>query len=341
MSSMTLPSQSSPHTHLPCSVTSVMSQVLLALAPGIFLSAVFFGISVLVNIVISVVFACLAEACMLKLRKQPIMPSLTDASALVTALLFALSLSPLTVWWVSALGIIFAIVVAKQLFGGIGNNPFNPAMAGYAFILICFPAEMAYWPNILNNEIDVSIAQQVSINLQGLSVAPDAYSGATPLSQMQSGLGQMKMVSEITSGPLFGALGGAAWQWLAVAWLIGGIWLLVNKIIRWHIPVSMLAGLFVISAFFNGMDSDIYPAASYHLFTGGAMLCAFFIATDPSSSSATPMGKILYGAGIGVLVYIIRTWGSYSDGIAFAVLIMNAMVPLIDYYTCPKVAGEK
>ena len=341
MSSMTLASQSSPHTHQPRGVTSVMTQVLLALAPGILLSVIFFGISVLVNIIISVVFACLAEACMLRLRGEPIRPSLADASAVVTALLFALSLSPLTVWWVSALGITFAIVVAKQLFGGIGNNPFNPAMAGYAFILICFPAEMAYWPDILNNDIDVSFARQVSINLRGLPVAPDAYSGATPLGRMQLELRQMKMVPEITSSPLFGALGGAIWQWLAVAWLAGGTWLLANKTIRWHIPVSMLAGLFVTSAFFNSMDPDIHPAASYHLFTGGAMLCAFFIATDPSSSSATPIGKLLYGAGIGVLVYVIRTWGSYPDGIAFAVLIMNAMAPLIDYYTRPKVAGEK
>ncbi len=341
MSSLLISNRTSPHTHSMRTVNAVMGHVMLALLPGIVLSVMYFGISILFNLMLAVVVAIVTETLVLRLRGEAVLSSIRNCSAVVTAILFALALSPLTTWWVTVIGIIVAIVLGKQIFGGIGNNPFNPAMTGYAFIMICFPAEMAYWPDMVHTELDLSFTQELAININGLSTAPDGYSGATPLSHMQLELGKMKMVSEITTGPLYGAIGGAIWQWLALAWLAGGIWLLINKIIRWQIPASILASLFVISALFNMIDSDIYPSAIYQLFTGGVMLCAFFIATDPASSSTTPRGKIIYGIGIGCLIYIIRTWGSYPDGVAFAVLIMNAMVPLIDYYTRPKVPGEK
>jgi len=151
----------------------------------------------------------------------------------------------------------------------------------------------------------------------------------------------MTMVSEIERNPLYGSLGGKGWQWIALAYLAGGIWLIINKIIRWQIPVYVLATIFIISFICHFIDSDVYPSALYHLFTGGTMLCAFFIATDPASSSTTPKGKIIYAVGVGLLIYVIRTWGSYPDGIAFAILIMNALVPLIDFYTRPKTLGER
>ena len=333
---------SSPHTHAAGSVGAVMRQVLFALIPGILLSIYYFGIGILVNCILTVLFALLIEATVLKLRKQEITPAIKDGTAMITAILFALTISPFTPWWVSLVGIAFAIVVAKHLYGGLGNNPFNPAMAGYVFVLLCFPVQMAYWPDISGlAEIKLSAVQQLGIIFGGLPADLDGITGATPLTHMKIELGLMTMVSEIKMNPLYGSLGGKAWEWVGMAYLAGGIWLLGNKIIRWQIPATVLASIFVISILFNFVDSDVYPSALFHLFSGGTMLCAFFIATDPASSSTTPVGKIIYGTGVGLLIYVIRTWGGYPDGIAFSILIMNAMVPVIDYYTRPKALGEK
>jgi H+/Na+-translocating ferredoxin:NAD+ oxidoreductase subunit D len=335
---------SSPHTHSINTVNAIMRQVLYALIPGILLSTIYFGIGILVNCVIAIVFALLSEAFVLKCRRQDITPVLKNGTAIITAVLFALTISPYTPWWVNLTGIAFAIVVAKHLFGGLGNNPFNPAMAGYVFVLLCFPVKMAYWPDLSGlNEQTLTLWQNINIIFSGLPVGQelDAITGATPLTNMKIELGLMTMVSEIKTNPLYGGLGGKGWEWVATAYLAGGIWLIINKIIRWQVPVTLLTSLFIISLLFNFIDTDVYPSALYHLFTGGTMLCAFFIATDPASSSTTPVGKIIYAVGIGLLIYTIRTWGGYPDGIAFAILIMNALVPLIDYYTRPKTLGEK
>ena len=333
---------SSPHTHAINEVGVIMRKVLYALIPGILVSTYYFGIGVLVNCLLATAFALLLEAFVLKLRKQPIKSAITDGTAIITAILFALTISPYTSWWVTFTGIAFAIVVAKHLFGGLGNNPFNPAMAGYVFVLLSFPVQMAYWPDLSGYaEQTLTTGQNIGIVFSGLPVALDAISGATPLTNMKIELGLMTMVSEIESNPLYGSFGGKGWEWIAFAYLAGGIFLIINKIIRWQIPVYVLGSIFIISLMFNFIDSDVYPSALFHLFTGGTMLCAFFIATDPASSSTTPKGKILYAIGIGCLIYSIRTWGGYPDGIAFAILIMNGLVPLIDYYTRPKALGEK
>ncbi|HIF50754.1 MAG TPA: RnfABCDGE type electron transport complex subunit D [Thiotrichaceae bacterium] len=335
---------SSPHTHSPMTVNAIMRQVLYALTPGLLLSTVYFGVGILIHCIIAIIFALLSEAFVLKCRQQTIVPALKDGTAIITALLFALTISPFTPWWVSLTGIAFAIIVAKHLFGGLGNNPFNPAMTGYVFVLLCFPVQMAHWPDLSGvNDLAISLSQTFNIIVSGLPLGQelDALTGATPLSNMKVELGLMTMVSEIEMNPLYSSLGGKGWQWIALAYLAGGIWLIINKIIRWQIPVYILATIFIISFICHFIDSDVYPSALYHLFTGGTMLCAFFIATDPASSSTTPKGKIIYAVGVGLLVYIIRTWGSYPDGIAFAILIMNALVPLIDYYTRPKSLGEK
>lgn len=344
MSSLENKNISSPHTHSVSSVEVIMRQVMIALVPGILLSMIYFGVGVLVQCVIAIIFALLAEAFVLKCCKQKIIPSLKNGTAIVTALLFALTISPYTPWWVNLCGIAFAIIVAKHLFGGLGNNPFNPAMAGYVFVLLCFPVKMAYWPDLSGfNEQELTFWQNISVIFSGLSTGQelDAISGATPLTNMKVELGLMTMVSEIKMNSLYGGLGGKGWEWIGVAYLAGGIFLLINKVIRWQIPVTVLATIFIVSLLFNFIDSDVYPSALFQLFTGGTMLCAFFIATDPASSSTTAKGKIIYAIGIGLLIYTIRTWGSYPDGIAFAILIMNALVPLIDYYTRPKVLGEK
>ncbi len=333
---------SSPHTHSENAVAIIMRKVLYALIPGILLSTYFFGIGVLVNCILATAFALALEASVLKIRNQAIRPIITDGTAIITAILFALTISPYTPWWVSFTGIAFAVVIAKHLFGGLGNNPFNPAMAGYVFVLLSFPVQMAYWPDLSGfAEQELSIVRNIGIIFSGLPDELDAITGATPLTNMKLELGLMTMVSEIESNPLYGSLGGRGWEWIALAYLAGGIFLIINKVIRWQIPIYVLGSIFVISLLFNFIDSDFYPSALLHLFTGGTMLCAFFIATDPASSSTTPKGKILYGIGVGLFIYIIRTWGSYPDGIAFAILIMNGLVPLIDYFTRPKALGEK
>ena len=333
---------SSPHIHADNTVGLVMRKVLIALLPGILFSIYYFGPGVLVHCILAVVFALLCESLVLKLRKQPIAPALKDGTAMVTAVLFALTISPFTSWWVACAGIAFAIIVSKQLFGGAGRNPFNPAMAGYVFVLLCFPVEMAHWPDLSGFAAqELSAGRKIGFIFSGMPAEPDGISGATPLSNMKLELGLMTMVSEIKSGPLYGTVGGKGWEWIAFAYLIGGIFLIINKVIRWQIPVAVLGSIVVLSMFFNIVNGDIYPSTFFYLFSGSTILCAFFIATDPASSSTTPLGKIIYGVGVGFFIYIIRTWGSYPDGTAFSILIMNALVPLIDHYTRPRVMGEK
>ena len=168
----------------------------------------------------------------------------------------------------------------------------------------------------------------------------DALSGATALDYLQSQLGLMSMVSEVKLDPIYGQFAGAGWEWINFAYLIGGIALILTGIIKWHIPVAVILSLFLLSLIFNLSDPDIYASPLFHLFGGGSILCAFFIATDPVSASTTPMGRLFYGALIGILIYVIRVWGAYPDGVAFAVLIANALVPVIDKYTKPKIVGE-
>lgn len=332
----------SSHTHPENSATGIMRKILYALIPGIILSTYYFGIGILINCLLAVAFALIFEALVLILREKTIRPVITDGTAIITAILFALTISPYTPWWVSFTGIAFAVVVAKHLFGGLGSNPFNPAMAGYIFVLLSFPVQIAYWPDLTGfTEQELTIRQNISIIFSGLPIELDAITGATPLTNMKLELDLMNMVSEIESNPLYGSFGGKGWELIALAYLAGGIFLIINKIIRWEIPLCVVGSIFLVSLLFNFIDNDVYPSALFHLFTGGTMLCAFFIATDPASSSTTPKGKILYGLGVGLLVYIIRTWGGYPDGVAFAILIMNGLVPLIDYYTQPKYLGEK
>ena len=184
---------------------------------------------------------------------------------------------PYTPWWVTLTGMAFAIIVAKHLFGGLGQNPFNPAMAGYVFVLLCFPVKMAYWPDLSGlNENTLTTWQNIMGIFTGLPSDIDGITGATPLSNMKIELGLMTMVSEIKSGSIYGSIGGKGWEWIAVAYVAGGIWLIMNKVIRWQIPVTVIGTVFIMSLVFNIIDSDVYPSTLFHLFTGGTMLCAFF-----------------------------------------------------------------
>jgi len=334
---------SSPYIHLETSVNRVMQQVIFALVPGLIVSAWILGWGVLVHCVLAVCFALAFEALMLTLRKRPLEDFMFDGSAIITGLLFALTITPFAPWWVTLSGICFAIVFVKHLYGGLGYNIFNPAMAGYVFVLICFPVELNYWPTILIDigNSDSGLIECLKIIFIGLPhESLDGLSGATPLSFTKSQLNGMAMLSEFSNGPLFGVLGGKGWEWIGLAFLAGGVWLMIKGIIKWQIPLTMLFILFALSLIFHGYDPERYTSSTFNIFTGGTLLAAFFIATDPVTASATPRGKIIYAAGIGLLTYIIRTWGGYPDGIAFAVLIMNAAVPFIDNVTRPDVFGK-
>lgn len=330
---------SSPHLSTQNNVAIVMRRVLYALIPGILIYFHFFGWGVIVNILIASLTALASEAIMLLLRRRPLLLFLSDYSAIVTAVLLALALPPLAPWWLTVLATAFAIIIAKQLYGGLGFNPFNPAMVGYVVVLISYPQQMTRW---LLPEGGLGLLQTLQIQLYGnAGSALDSITGATPIDAIKTGLTLDKTLTEISASPVFGMLGGNGWEWIAIGFLVGGLWLLYLGVIRWQIPVAVLAAIFAMATPFHLLHPDQYATPWFHWFSGGTMLAAFFIATDPVSASTTDKGRLIYGAGIGIFTYIIRTWGGYPDGIAFAVLLMNTAAPTIDYYTRPRVFGAR
>lgn len=332
---------SSPHSVSASSLTKVMSLVLLGLLPGVAALWWYFGWGVIINIILASSTAVVAEAAVLKLRNKPIAPALSDLSAVVTACLLAVALPPLLPWWQTVLGTLFAIVLVKQLFGGIGYNPFNPAMAGYVLLLISFPTTMTLWLSAADiSTYTLNFGQTFNAIFSGQlpnNLLWDSVSGATPLDNMRTLISQNKMVEEVLSGSA--ATSASSWQIVNIAFIIGGIFLMAKRVITWRIPVSLIVSLFLISGFFWAVDPDIYASPSFHLLSGGTMLAAFFIATDPVTASTTPRGQIIYGALIAVFIYVIRAWGGYPDAVAFAVLLLNMAAPTIDYYTKPRTFG--
>lgn len=348
--------QSSPFLKPEISVSKMMLVVTLALIPGILVSIYIFGFGVLINICLSIIFALSFEAMMLRLRQRPVMIYLQDKSALLTAVLIGLALPPLAPWWLTCIGAFFAIVIAKHLYGGLGYNTFNPAMVAYAILLVSFPAEMTtYWqtPTMLISQAEAinglasSLGPIDSLRFQLFAQLPpglglDALTSATPLDIVRTSMNtNSATIVEIESqGKAFGVIGGIGTEWVNLAFLAGGLFILRKGIISWHIPVSLLATLGFLSLLFGSFDLDSNPSPLFHLLSGATILGAFFIATDPITAATTNMGRIIYGAGIGALIYIIRTWGGYPDAIAFSVIIMNMCVPLLDYYTQPRVYGH-
>ncbi len=329
----------SPHIVGESEVRLIMIDVLLALLPGTLLYCLIFSWAVLLNILIAGAFALASEALILRLRKRPVILTLNDCSALLTAWLFALTLPALLPWWAVAIGIIFSIVVAKHLYGGLGYNPFNPAMAGYVFLLISFPREMTSWiaPRSLaqTSPTFTDIANSVFS-----STAIDAFTMATPLGEIKTQLSSIGFIPDFADLPLIGLFGGTGWEWINLAWLLGGVWLIYRKVITWHIPLAMIGSLVVISSAFYILDNSSYLSPLFHCANGAVVFAAFFIATDPVTAPVSQGGKILFAVIIGVLVYIIRSWGGYPDGVAFAVLLMNMAVPSIDYFYRPKAFGQ-
>ena len=328
---------SSPHLHDGRNLGVVMTDVCIALVPGLLCYVWLFGPGVLLQCILAVSFALLFEFAVLRLRGRDPRPFLRDGSAVVTAMLFAVSISPLAAWWVCLCGIAFAIIIAKHAFGGIGYNIFNPAMAGFVFVLVCFPVQMNTWPDLPAHGFGAYLGS--IFPMAGREM--DMLSGATPLDELKTRLEMMDMVSEIKTASVFGYLGGAGWEWINALFMLGGVYLLVRGVIKWHIPVAVLAGIFIVSAAFYLYDADTYASPLFHLFSGGTMLCAFFIATDPVTASTTERGRLVYGVLIGILIYLMRQWGAFPDGVAFAVLLANIFVPLIDLLTRPRAFGEK
>jgi len=310
---MQFPATSSPFTPASNTVNRVMLQVLIALLPATGIMFWLFGDALLIQLLLACSTALLAESCMLWLRKKTIKMHLLDLSALVSAVLLALAIPTIAPWWISVSGTLFAIIIAKHLYGGLGYNPFNPAMAGYVFLLISFPQQMTAW-----------------------TMPFDVISSATALDYTKTQLGLGFSVYEISTSPLFGYLAGKDWEYISFAYLLGGLWLLQRKVISWHIPVAVLLGLTIPALAAYLIDSTRFTSPLFHLFSGATFCGAFFIATDPVTAATSNKGRLIFGLLVGCLVYIIRTWGGYPDAIAFAVLLANLAAPSIDYYTRPK-----
>jgi len=335
----------SPFITKPASVSQIMLNVLLALIPGIALYVWFFGPAILVSITLASLTALATESLMLKIRNRPIMPFIKDNSALLTAWLLALSIPPLAPWWLVVVGTAFAISISKHLYGGLGSNPFNPAMIGYAVLIISFPVHMTHWltPHGLG-EVSLTFLDQLNYIFMGAlpeGVKLDAITMATPLDTLKTQLHLNGNVKEILVMPIYGRLAGQGSEWVAAGFLLGGFYLLAKRLISWHIPAVYLGTLFITAGIFHLVDPAHYVTPLFHLFSGAAMIGAFFILTDPVTSPTTPRGKFIFAFGAGLLTYLIRAFGGFPDGMAFATLLMNICVPLIDAYTQPKVFGKK
>tara|TARA_B100000767_G_scaffold32446_1_gene27728 strand:+ start:113 stop:1147 length:1035 start_codon:yes stop_codon:yes gene_type:complete len=334
---MALMNLSSPHHHSLSKTSRLMAWVLLATLPGLAVQIYFYGYGTLINLVWASGLALGLEALVLGLRRRPIMIFLTDGSALVTAFLIALALPPFSPWWLTLIAVLFSIVFAKHLYGGLGNNPFNPAMVGYAICLIAFPVSMTQWPAI---EQTLSFGQQWQwFWMESIDGGIDAWTGATALDLMRHTNG-LTLNEVALDNPQLG-LSLSVSMWVNLAYLAGGIGLLAINAFTWHAPIAMLASLGFCAGLFHMGEPDLYPSASQHLLTGATMFSAFFIVTDPVSGATSRKGKVVFGIGVGILVFIIRTFGSYPDAFAFAILLMNLSAPLIDTYTRPKAYGHK
>jgi electron transport complex protein RnfD len=333
-----------PHFPPHVTVSRVMRQVIYALVPAIAAHAWFFGPGVLVQITLAAGFAVGFEALMLKLRKKPLRLFLGDFSAVLTAILFALCLPPLAPWWIALIGMLFAIVVAKHLYGGLGHNMFNPAMVGYVVVLISFPQAMTAWLPPSSIAPDSLGLGDVLITIFGgqppHGLTWDSITEATPLDSIRTSLASGKMISEARQSPVFGDFGGLGWEWIANWYAAGGLWLLWRRIISWHVPVTMIGCVLALGLISYLVDPGSNPAPLQHVFSGALVVGAFFIATDPVSGCASNRGRLIFGAGVGLITLAIRRWGGYPDGVAFAVLLMNMAVPLIDRYTRPRIFGQ-
>ncbi len=320
----------SPHVHGGDSIPKNMYGVILALIPAMLASLWFFGLGALI-VSVTAVASCVLFEWVIQKYLMKTNPSIIDGSAAVTGLLLAFNLPTNIPIGLIIIGAAVAIGIGKMSFGGLGNNPFNPALVGRVFLLISFPVQMTSWPVPIESRFQYM----------------DANTGATPLSVMKEGLSSGSSFSEIMSeipsyiNLFLGNMGGSAGEVAGIALVLGGIYMLWRKIITWHIPVSVIGSVAIFTGILQMTSPDTSAGPLFHILTGGLLLGAFFMATDYVSSPMSRQGMILYGVGIGVITVLIRVYGAYPEGISFAILIMNGFVPLIDKYMKPKRFGEK
>ena len=335
---------SAPHAHDHSSVNRVMLHVCLALIPCTAYSIYLFGYAALNLFCLTILSSVLWESLCLKLRGVP-QTQLHDHSALLTGWLLALTLPPWAPYWIAIGGSFIAIVIGKQLYGGLGQNLFNPAMLARVALLISFPVQMTTWPLPSADWTMFNFIEGMQITA-GLYAVPDSVTGATALGHLKTELsagGHAVHILQNEFSALAGFLGnlpGSLGETSALLILLGGCWLLLMRIISWHIPLSMLITVAVLAAIFHAIEPARYAPPSFHLLTGGLMLGAFFIATDLVTSPSSKGGQLVFGTGCGATVFVIRTWGNFPEGVAFAVLFMNALTPLIDLYLRPRIYGR-
>ncbi len=338
-----------PFAHQGGGVTRLMVLVMVALTPATGYGLYLFGWPAIFLFLVTVLSAVVFEALSLVVGGRRVGPFLGDGSAVLTGWILALTLPPWAPWWIGVVGAFIAVVIGKQVFGGLGQNLFNPAMVARVALLISFPLEMTRWmqPLPIGTPGAPGILDGLAITFGGGSgIDLDALSGASALghvkTELDRGLALPDILPSVASWEALGLgqVPGSLGETSAALLLIGGLFLLATRVIRWQIPVAMLGSLALAATLTHLIDPARYPDAVFHLLGGSAMLGAFFIATDYVTSPVTARGQLIFGAGCGVLVFVIRTWAGYPEGVAFAVLLMNAMVPLIDRWVRPRVFGR-
>jgi len=323
---------------------------MLALTPATLFGLFIFGWPALLLFVVTVLSALFFEAGCLILAGRPVRLTLLDGSAALTGWLLAMTLPPWAPWWIGVVGAGLAIVIGKQVFGGLGQNIFNPAMLARVALLVSFPLEMTTWAQPLPpaplSPLAPDVLGGLAITFGGVAPA-DGLTGATLIGHVKTEFSQGHGLSQsLVSGgyhgfkSFVGWIGGSMGETSSLLLLGGGLWLLKRKVITWHIPVSMLLTVTLLAGLFALIDSERYPGPLFHLTSGALLLAAFFIATDYVTSPSSPVGQLIFGAGCGLIVYVIRTWGAYPEGVAFAVLLMNSLTPVIDHYVRPRIYGR-
>ncbi len=320
----------SPHLHADNSVRKIMYGVLISLIPATLVSFYFFGLGAIIVTLTAVVSCVVFEFLMQKyLVKGPV--TIFDGSAIITGVLLAFNVPSNLPLWIMVVGSFVAIGMGKMTFGGLGKNPFNPALVGRGFMMISFPVQMTTWP------------KPIPMNTQ----LTDVVTGPTALGVVKDGVGRGEKVSELLpqvpeyTDLFIGNMGGSIGEVSAIALILGGLYMLLRKIITWHIPVSYIATVFVFTGIMWLINPEVYIDPVFHIITGGLMLGAIYMATDMVTSPMTPAGMLIFGVGCGVLTVVIRLFGAYPEGVSFAILIMNAFVPLIDRGFKPKRFGEE
>lgn len=337
----------SPHAHGGNTVSRTMFLVLLALTPATLFAFWLFGWPAIHLWAITILSALLAEVFCLRLGQRPVGRSIGDNSVLLTGWLLALTLPPWAPWWVGVMGSLLAVIFGKHVFGGLGQNVFNPAMVGRVALLVSFPLPLTQWvlPLPMTAANAPGFIEGLHITL-GSQAIPDALASASLLGYTKTELSRHVDLLHSLADPLahgfswIGQRAGSLGESASLLILAGGIFLLVMRVITWHAPVGVLLGLAIPAAIAHALDPGHYLSATVHLFSGAAMLGAFFIATDYVTSPNTGWGQLVFGLGVGFLTFAIRTWGGYPEGMAFAVLLMNALTPVIDRFVKPRILGR-